>query len=336
MSSTELAANMRDLVMVGGNILTIAGFIGAGLLGFWFGRQQGDAGRVLELESEVENQRRKLESYRSQVNRHFEKTATLFTGMAHSYRELYEHLVDSYDRLGNGPSSRFLPRRASALLELSREEQRRAIPGRARPAETETAKTPDPRGATALKPEAKPQQAAAQQKAAAAKATDPRGPTAFKPEAKPQQATAQQKAATAKATDPRGPTAFKPEAKPQQKAAAAKPAASRPQGATAAKPATPAQKPDPRGATAFKPATQAQKLTTQARSATPAQKPVQKPAAQRPATAAPRPTTPLRPAKANGGRTIPGANTVVKQPGQPDRIRVTPKGGKGSRAAQKR
>lgn len=307
MSSTELAANMRDLVMVGGNILTIAGFIGAGLLGFWFGRQQGDAGRVLELESEVENQRRKLESYRSQVNRHFEKTATLFTGMAHSYRELYEHLVDSYDRLGNGPSSRFLPRRASALLELSREEQRRAIPGRARPAETETAKTPDPRGATALKPEAKPQQAAAQQKAAAAKATDPRGPTAFKPEAKP-----------------------------QQKAAAAKPAASRPQGATAAKPATPAQKPDPRGATAFKPATQAQKLTTQARSATPAQKPVQKPAAQRPATAAPRPTTPLRPAKANGGRTIPGANTVVKQPGQPDRIRVTPKGGKGSRAAQKR
>ncbi|WP_238619493.1 YhcB family protein [Ectothiorhodospira mobilis] len=312
MSSTELAANMRDLVMVGGNILTIAGFIGAGLLGFWFGRQQGDAGRVLELESEVENQRRKLESYRSQVNRHFEKTATLFTGMAHSYRELYEHLVDSYDRLGNGPSSRFLPRRASALLELSREEQRRAIPGRARPSEAEPAKAPDPRGATAFKPEAKPQQAAA---------------------AKP--AAQQKPAPAAKATDPRGPTAFKPEAKPQQ-TAAAKPAAGRPQAATSAKAATPAQKPDPRGATAFKPSTQAQKLTTQARSATPAQKPVQKPAAQRPAVAAPRPTTPLRPAKANGGRTIPGANNVVKQPGQPDRIRVTPKGGKGSRAAQKR
>lgn len=327
MSSTELAANMRDLVMVGGNILTIAGFVGAGLLGFWFGRQQGDAGRVLELESEVENQRRKLESYRSQVNRHFEKTATLFTGMAHSYRELYEHLVDSYDRLGNGPSSRFLPRRASALLELSREEQRRAIPGKARPSEAETAKTADPRGATAFKP----QQSAEQKKPA----TDPRGSTAFKPEAKPQQAAAtkpaaakpaaqQKPAPAAKATDPRGPTAFKPEAKPQQTAGA-----SRPQPTAATKAASPAQKSDPRGATAFKPATQAQKLTTQARSASPTQKPVQKPAAQRPTTAAPRPTTPLRPAKANGGRTIPGANTVV-QPGQPDRIRVTPKGRKAA------
>ncbi|MFP4683689.1 MAG: ZapG family protein, partial [Ectothiorhodospira sp.] len=276
--------------MVGGNILTIAGFIGAGLLGFWFGRQQGDAGRVLELESEVENQRRKLESYRSQVNRHFEKTATLFTGMAHSYRELYEHLVDSYDRLGNGPSSRFLPRRASALLELSREEQRRAIPGKARPAQAEQAP-----------------------------ATDPRGPTAFKPEAKPQQATGQQKpAAAAQATDPRGPTAFKPEASPQQ-ATATKPAAARPQQATTAtkKPAATGQKRDPRGATAFKPATQAQKLTTQARTSAPGQKPTQRPAPQRPAAAAPaaRPASPrgataLKPARANGGRTMPGAQTV--------------------------
>ncbi|MFW2131651.1 YhcB family protein, partial [Ectothiorhodospira haloalkaliphila] len=149
MSSSEIAANLRDFITLGGNVLTVAGFVGAGLLGFWFGRQQGDAGRVLELQSEVENQRRKLESYRSQVNRHFEKTATLFTGMARSYRDLYEHLVDSYDRLGEGPSQQFLPRRASALLELSREEQRRAIPG--------TARATQPEAKPAAKPEAKPE-----------------------------------------------------------------------------------------------------------------------------------------------------------------------------------
>lgn len=216
MSSTEIAANMREFLMVGDSMLTVLGFVGAGLLGFWFGRQQGDAGRVRDLEKELDNQQRKINNYRSQVNRHFEKTATLFTGMAHSYRELYDHLVDSYDRLGDGPSNRFLPRRASALLELSKEEQRRAIPAAAKPAQ---AAAPAAKAPAAAKPEA-PKAAPAAPKAAPAPAAAPK---AAAPAPAPKAAPAPQKPAAAAAPqpkpqsrpDPRGATALKRDIKPK-------------------------------------------------------------------------------------------------------------------------
>ncbi|MBK1673795.1 hypothetical protein CKO35_10855 [Ectothiorhodospira shaposhnikovii] len=197
MSSTEIAANMREFLMVGDSMLTVLGFVGAGLLGFWFGRQQGDAGRVRDLEKELDNQQRKIDNYRSQVNRHFEKTATLFTGMAHSYRELYDHLVESYDRLGTGSSNRFLPRRASALLELSKDEQRRAIPAAAKPAQA-AAKPEAPKAAPA--PAAAPKAAAPAPKAAPA----PQKPAAAAPQPKPQNRP-----------DPRGATALKRDIKPK-------------------------------------------------------------------------------------------------------------------------
>lgn len=155
MDSTELAGIMREFLMDAGPIYIVLGVIVALVLGYWYGRQQGDAGRVRELEAELENQRSKSMAYRSQVDRHFQSSAELFTKMAYSYRDMYEHVVKGYDQLGAGPQNRALPSTAAKLLELTEEDKQSAISGKATPAPS-TPPTAKPIPTQSATPAAKP------------------------------------------------------------------------------------------------------------------------------------------------------------------------------------
>lgn len=89
----------------------------AGLLGFWIGRTTSHERRLIrELETELDNRMQELNRYRSAVNQHFDRTATLFAGMAGAYRDLYHHLAESCEELADRPTRERLEDRAGRLL----------------------------------------------------------------------------------------------------------------------------------------------------------------------------------------------------------------------------
>jgi uncharacterized protein len=93
----------------------------AAVIGFYVGRHTAPGKRRVDsLQEELEQSRRQMADYRESVNRHFEKTANLFTNMAGSYRDLYDHLRESYGTLTDTPGRPLLPERAGALLEAGR------------------------------------------------------------------------------------------------------------------------------------------------------------------------------------------------------------------------
>jgi uncharacterized membrane-anchored protein YhcB (DUF1043 family) len=101
--------------------------IAAGIVGYLLGRRSSPGRQHLEsLEADLECQRQELSDYRQSVNAHFEKTASLFTNMAGSYRDLYDHLSESYGRLADAPAQSMLPDRPGALLEGKPGESSRA------------------------------------------------------------------------------------------------------------------------------------------------------------------------------------------------------------------
>lgn len=74
-----------------------------GVAGFFIGRQSSPGkGRMQELEKEMAD-------YRNEVGKSFEKTAALLTTMATTYRELYTHLADNYEKLAGSPAEKLLP-----------------------------------------------------------------------------------------------------------------------------------------------------------------------------------------------------------------------------------
>jgi uncharacterized protein len=63
-------------------------------LGFGIGRTwPGSAAKLSELERQRDAAREDLQTYRQDVNRHFERTAELFDKVTADYRGLYEHLA---------------------------------------------------------------------------------------------------------------------------------------------------------------------------------------------------------------------------------------------------
>lgn len=63
----------------------------AGLVGFFAGRRfSGARERIEALEAEVTRQKDEISGYKREVEKHFDKTATLFVSMAGSYKELFE------------------------------------------------------------------------------------------------------------------------------------------------------------------------------------------------------------------------------------------------------
>jgi len=94
------------------------------VVGYFLGRGNADREKVDELEKQlaVQNkalsqQQEEMDAYRQEVNAHFDKTATLFVSMAGSYKALYEHLSEGYDKLADKSVQKVLPDRAGALLE---------------------------------------------------------------------------------------------------------------------------------------------------------------------------------------------------------------------------
>lgn len=98
-------------------------------LGFFFGRvsNSGMKERLREAEDAVGRKDSELTSYRREVDAHFDKTATLFVSMAGSYKDLFEHLSNGYEKLSDG-SSRDLFREhvATLLIDAPQEEVARA------------------------------------------------------------------------------------------------------------------------------------------------------------------------------------------------------------------
>jgi uncharacterized membrane-anchored protein YhcB (DUF1043 family) len=65
-------------------------------MGFIIGyTRNNDAGKMQELESELEKAQKEMGQYRGQVTDHFDKTAELFNRLTHDYRDVYEHLAVS-------------------------------------------------------------------------------------------------------------------------------------------------------------------------------------------------------------------------------------------------
>ncbi|HDZ16422.1 MAG TPA: DUF1043 family protein [Methylophaga aminisulfidivorans] len=103
-------------------ILVIAVVIAA-LAGFVIGRRQqpgGDAQLKDIAESydrQLAEKQAELDTYKAKVHSHYNKTAGVFKDMAGSYKELFDHLSQGYEELGNLSDQRVLPERAGALLD---------------------------------------------------------------------------------------------------------------------------------------------------------------------------------------------------------------------------
>lgn len=99
--------------------------LAAAALGFFFGRvsTKGMQQKLQEVEDELGRKDAEISAYKSRVESHFDKTATLFVSMAGSYKALFEHLSSGYEQLSDGRSSRDLFRERVATLLLDEPQQ---------------------------------------------------------------------------------------------------------------------------------------------------------------------------------------------------------------------
>lgn len=74
-------------------LISIVALVVGAVIGYLLGRSGGGSGRQAELAEQLEDAKRELESYRSEVTGHFEKTAQLVNGLTQSYKEVHEHLA---------------------------------------------------------------------------------------------------------------------------------------------------------------------------------------------------------------------------------------------------
>lgn len=76
-----------------------------GILGFFLGRlAESRSGRVKAMQAELDARKKELAEYRSDVSRHFSKTAALFSTLTGTYRNLYHHLAEGCERLAEVPA----------------------------------------------------------------------------------------------------------------------------------------------------------------------------------------------------------------------------------------
>ena len=95
----------------------------AGIVGFLVGRRQpvGSPEQLKQLTQAHERQlsqgQAELDAYQEEVHAYHEKTANLFVSIAAPYKEMFDHLTEGYDKLGNFTEHKVLPDRAGALLD---------------------------------------------------------------------------------------------------------------------------------------------------------------------------------------------------------------------------
>lgn len=110
-------------------LIGILAVVLVGVAAFFIGRSTGGGGqaRIDELEAELEARRQDMEAalsgkqqemdtYRKDVETHFDRTATLFVSMAGSYKGLFEHLSEGYEKLSTGSARELFQQRVDALL----------------------------------------------------------------------------------------------------------------------------------------------------------------------------------------------------------------------------
>lgn len=102
-------------------ILIVAVIVAAGI-GFVVGRRQSPAHADLKRLEELHRQQltakqAELDAFREEMHEHYDRTAGLFVSMAGSYRELFDHLSEGYEKLGDLGLQKKLPERPGALLD---------------------------------------------------------------------------------------------------------------------------------------------------------------------------------------------------------------------------
>ncbi|WP_299180941.1 DUF1043 family protein [uncultured Neptuniibacter sp.] len=80
-------------------LLSIAALIIGAVIGFLMGRSGGNNNRQTELTQQLEDTRQELESYKSEVAEHFEKTASLVNDLTNSYKDVHQHLAEGAQEL---------------------------------------------------------------------------------------------------------------------------------------------------------------------------------------------------------------------------------------------
>lgn len=74
-------------------LISIAALVVGAVIGFLMGRSGGGAQRQAELAEKLESTQKELDSYKSEVTEHFEKTAALVNNLTNSYKDVHEHLA---------------------------------------------------------------------------------------------------------------------------------------------------------------------------------------------------------------------------------------------------
>ncbi|WP_415901763.1 YhcB family protein [Neptuniibacter sp. QD29_5] len=74
-------------------LISIAALVVGAVIGFLMGRSDGGAQRQAELAEKLESTQKELDSYKSEVTEHFEKTAALVNNLTNSYKDVHEHLA---------------------------------------------------------------------------------------------------------------------------------------------------------------------------------------------------------------------------------------------------
>lgn len=142
--TTQISEGLMEidnlLIMLG-----ILGSLGAGLaLGYFWRAGLGDPQHE-ELEAELAETRKQLESYQQRVTEHFGTTAELFNTVTAGYRAIYEHLAKGANELCEDfPAERRLA--APPQRELSLEAESR--PGLSAPTEDRAGEARSERGGT--------------------------------------------------------------------------------------------------------------------------------------------------------------------------------------------
>ncbi len=97
-------------------IVAVLALLAGGLIGYLAARFSGPGKRMHELEAEIEKQKEQMAEYQKNVDAHFDKTANLFVSMTGSYKALYEHLSEGYEKLAPGSRILFRERMNTMLL----------------------------------------------------------------------------------------------------------------------------------------------------------------------------------------------------------------------------
>jgi|GEM_PF-635814 len=92
--------------------------LAAAVIGFLMGRASGGGSRqrTQELEAEVAEHKKAVDTYKREVEQHFDKTASLFVSMAGSYKELFEHLSSGYAKLSDGEEKDLFRQHVATML----------------------------------------------------------------------------------------------------------------------------------------------------------------------------------------------------------------------------